>query len=155
MFIAIEIILSRFLSINAWNMKIGLNFIPIVLCAMLFGPIYAGIVAALADFLGATLFPIGAYFPGFTLTALITGIIFGLFLYKKQNALCIICSVSINQLLLSLLLNTFWISLLYDAPFIELLISRIPQCAILFIIQISLIFLLRKLMPNFKRMLNI
>lgn len=31
MFVAVQIILSRFLSINLWNLKIGFSFIPIVL----------------------------------------------------------------------------------------------------------------------------
>ena len=30
MFVAVQIILSRFLSINLWNLKIGFSFIPIV-----------------------------------------------------------------------------------------------------------------------------
>lgn len=65
--IALEVILSRFLSIATPVVKIGFGFVPIAVCAMLYGPIWAGAAGALADFLGATLFPIGAYFPGFTL----------------------------------------------------------------------------------------
>lgn len=83
--IALEIILSRFLSLSAWNTKIGFSFVPVVIAAILLGPVYAGIVGALADFIGAILFPIGAYFPGFTLTAFLTGMVYGLFLYKQQS----------------------------------------------------------------------
>ena len=54
---AIEIVLSRFLSVNAWNIKIGFSFVPVVVAAILYGPIAAGIVAALGDFVGAILFP--------------------------------------------------------------------------------------------------
>ena len=78
---AVEIVLSRFLSISAWNTKIGFAFVPVVIAAILLGPYRAGIVAALADFLGAVLFPIGAYFPGFTLTAFFMGVIYGLLLH--------------------------------------------------------------------------
>ena len=46
---ALEIVLSRFLSINAWNIKIGFSFVPIVVAALLFGPLEAGIVAALVS----------------------------------------------------------------------------------------------------------
>ena len=81
---ALEIVLSRFLSINAWNTKIGFSFVPIVAAAILYGPAAAGIVGALGDFIGAILFPIGAYFPGFTLTAFLTGCVFGLFLHRKE-----------------------------------------------------------------------
>ena len=84
--IALEIILSRFLSIAAWNLKIGFSFIPVVIAAILLGPVEAALVGAIADFLGAVLFPIGAYFPGFTLTQFIVGLVFGLLLYKKVLA---------------------------------------------------------------------
>ena len=49
---ALEIVLSRFLSISAWNTKIGFAFVPVALAAMLFGPVYAGIVAALLSLAG-------------------------------------------------------------------------------------------------------
>ena len=77
---ALEIVLSRFLSISAWNTKIGFAFVPVVIAALLLGPVWAGIAAALADFLGAVLFPVGPYFPGFTLTAFLMGAVYGLFL---------------------------------------------------------------------------
>ena len=44
MFVAVQIILSRFLSINLWNLKIGFSFIPIVLAGILLGPLSAGLV---------------------------------------------------------------------------------------------------------------
>ena len=129
--LAIEIVLSRFLSISAWNIKIGFSFVPIVLAAMLYGPIPAALVAALGDFLGALLFPIGPYFPGFTLTAFLTGLTFGLFLYRRGNLLRAVCAVLIAQPGLSLLLNSLWISVLYGSPYAPLLVTRLPQTAIL------------------------
>lgn len=71
--IAAAIVLSRFLSINAWNLKIGFTFVPVFIAAYLYGPIGGAVVGGIADFIGAILFPIGAYFPGFTLTCVITG----------------------------------------------------------------------------------
>ena len=106
---ALEIVLSRFLSISAWNTKIGFAFVPVVLAALLLGPLQAGIVAALADFLGALLFPVGPYFPGFTLTAFLMGLCYGLFLYKKQSFLRILLAVAVHQLALSLLLNALYL----------------------------------------------
>ena len=34
---AMEIVLNRFLSINAWNLKIGFSFVPVAIAGMLFG----------------------------------------------------------------------------------------------------------------------
>ena len=146
---ALEIVLSRFLSVNAWNIKIGFSFVPIVIAAVLYGPLAAGIVAALGDFIGALLFPIGAYFPGFTLTAFLTGCVFGLFLYKKQNWLRVIAAVGINQFVLSLFLNTFWISVLYDSPYVPLLATRVIQSVILTAVQLVCIQAILKLIKQY------
>jgi len=82
--IAMEVILTRFLSIQTPVVRIGFGFLPIVIVAMLYGPVYAGAAAAMADLLGAMLFPIGPYFPGFTFTAFLIGAVYGLFLYKRN-----------------------------------------------------------------------
>jgi len=142
--IAFEIILSRFFSIQAWNIKIGFNFVPIVAAAIICGPVFAGTVAALGDFLGALLFPIGAYFPGFTLTAFLTGVIFGIGLRKESSAFQTISAVLINQFLLSLFLNTFWISVLYGSPYWPLFITRIFQSVVLSVVQIVFIQVTKK-----------
>ncbi len=141
---ALEIILSRFLSINAWNIKIGFNFIPVVLAALLLGPVWAGLVAALGDIIGAILFPIGAYFPGFTISAFMTGIIFGLFLFEKQTVLRTVIAVLINQLIISLLVNSAWICVVYGSPYLPLIPARLVQCAILIPVQIIVIIVIRK-----------
>lgn len=150
--VAMEIVLNRFLSINAWNIKIGLSFIPVVVAAILFGPVPAGIVAALGDFIGAILFPIGMYFPGFTLTAFLTGCVFGLFLYKKHRGhrmLRIAGSVAINQFVLSLFLNTFWISVLYGAPYWPLFMTRIVQALILTGTQLIVIYIMENVLQKY------
>ena len=152
---ALEIVLSRFLSINAWNIKIGFNFIPIVIAAILYGPLEAGIVAALGDFIGALLFPIGAYFPGFTLTAFLHGLVFGLFLYKKQDWLQSFACVGINQFILSLFLNTLWISVLYGSPYAPLLATRVVQCILLTIVQLICIQAIAKVLARYGKKVSV
>ena len=61
--VAIEVVLSRFLSINIWSNKIGFAFVPCALCAMLFGTGPTVILEIIADLLGATLFPSGSFSP--------------------------------------------------------------------------------------------
>lgn len=84
--IALEIILTRFLSVDVAGIaRIGFGFIPVAMVAIMYGPWFAGGAYALGDILGMLIFPKGAYFPGFTLTACLTGIIFGLILYKRDH----------------------------------------------------------------------
>ena len=69
------------------NLRIGLTFLPVVCAAIIFGPIEAAIVGGLGDMLGAFLFPTGPFFPGFTLTAVLTGLIHGFFLFVLTSYL--------------------------------------------------------------------
>ncbi len=146
---ALEVILSRFLSLNAWNMKIGFSFVPLVIAAVLLGPVYAAVLGALGDFIGATLFPIGAYFPGFTLTAALMGLVMGVFLYEKQSFPRIAAAVIINQFVLGLFLNTLWISVLYGSPYVPLLVTRVVQSALLTAVQLALIPVILRALSRF------
>lgn len=142
---ALEILLNRFLSFNVWNQKIGLSFIPIVLAAMTFGPVAGGIVGGLGDVIGAILFPIGTYFPGFTVVAFVQGCLFGLLLYRKYNILRVLMASALAQVVCTLLLNTWNISFLYDSPYWPLLVSRLFQACLVFAFQVLVIPILYRM----------
>lgn len=151
--LAMEIVLSRFLSFSVWNMKIGLSFVPLMLAAYLYGPVGGILVGGLGDLIGALAFPIGPYFPGFTATAALSGLVFGFALYKKCSFPRILISVLFTQLVNGLLVNTYWISVLYGSAFDKLLISRIPQTAIMIVLEIvfaELIFVKFDLLKKLK-----
>lgn len=149
--IAIEVILSRFLSISLWNVKIGWAFVPLALSGILLGAYCTAIVAAAADLIGAILFPVGTFFPGFTFTAALNGFIYGYFLHKKQDKKAILLAVLLHQLIGSLLLNSLWLSLLYGTPFLPLLAPRLVQSVGMGIVQIITIRILAKYAPRLRR----
>ena len=139
--IALEIVLSKLVSINLSFLRIGFGFLPIAILAILYGPLWSGLAYAIGDIIGGFLFPTGAYFPGFTLTAFLTGVLFGLVLYKKKISfaralvacalVCIICN---------LLINTYWLTFIIGKGYGVLLASRaikelvaIPVMAVLII----------------------
>jgi len=143
--IALEVVLSRFCSIATPIVKIGFGFVPIAVCAMMFGPVWAGVAGALADVMGATLFPIGAYFPGFTVSAALTGVVFGLFLYKRKGTIPQLAgAVAVNCLCISLLLSTYWLTIITGNPFFALLPTRIVQNVIMIAVQLVVLKLLQK-----------
>ncbi len=139
---AIQIILSRFLSVSLWNVKFGFQFIPIVLAAISIGPWAGAIVGGVSDLIGALLFPIGPYFPGFTLSAVITGLIFGFVLQKRRNFTAVLVAVLADSVITTLVLNTLWVSVLYGSPFLPLLATRSVQAAAMTVVQIIAIPLL-------------
>ena len=135
--IALEVVLTRFLSINLPIVRIGFGFLPVAIAAILFGPLWAGIGYAIGDLIGMLLWPTGAYFPGFTVTAFLVGVTYGLFLYKKTVTWPrVIVTVCVVILAFSLVLNTVWLSMLYGRAFWGLLPTRILQCVILIPVQV-------------------
>lgn len=140
MFIAITCVLSRFLSIQLPFIKITFSFIPIALAAMIFGPVYGGVAAGIEDLIGAILFPKGAFFPGFTLSATLVGVIYGLVLYKKPKTTArfiianLIIAVGIN-----ILLNTSWLAIMYDKGFMALSVARIAKALIMIPIEVIML----------------
>lgn len=141
LFIAMEIVLTRFLSIQTPILRIGFSFLPLALSSMMFGPIFGGIAAAVADVIGMMVFPTGgAYFPGFTLSAFLTGVIYGVFLYKKPKTFFqISLAVIVVSLLVNLCLDTTWLLILTGKGLIALLPARITKILVMLPIQIIMI----------------
>lgn len=151
LFAALAMVFGRFLSVNMWNMTIGFAFLPTLVCAMLFGPVWGGVCGASADLVGALLFPFGPYFPGFTATAFLTGLLFGIIgrLGEKISnkwwfALSALGIVFINQAVCSLLLNTLWISVVYSAPYFPNLLVRLPEAAAMLLVETAAAVIIRE-----------
>lgn len=153
--VALELVLSRF-TIHTWNLKIGFSFVPVVVAGIFYGPVAGGLVAAIGDVLSAVLFPVGAFFPGFTLTAFLTGVVFGVLLKKRQTLPNILLSVVIVQFVISQGINTFFISLLYGSPFMALFFTRIYQTVLMSAVQVAgIVLVAKKLIPVLKKYENI
>ncbi len=143
LFIALEIILTRFLSINTPILRIGFGFLPIAMLAILYGPIWAAAAYAIGDLIGIALFPSGPFFPGFTLSAALTGLVYGWLLYQKPitwkralPAAAVVC-LGIN-----LILDTFWLYLLMDKAVIGMLPARLLKASVMLPVQTATIPLL-------------
>ena len=149
--LAADVILTRVLAFNTPVMKIGLGFAATALCAMLYGPWWAAGVAALGDVLGSLLFPTGAYFPGFTLTAACTGLLFGLCLYRRGRDWRLpILAAALNCVLISWLANTAMISFISGTAFGALLGVRAVQLTVMLPLQ-SLVLLWLTRSPLIRR----
>jgi len=127
MLLAVYIVAGRFLTITLPTFRIGFTFLPVAIAGILFGPVWAGVLAALGDILATFLLPFG-YFPPITISALLTGVLYGLFLYRKPaSTLRIACCVLIVNIFISLFLQTYWLSLLRGVPYFLLLPERVVQ----------------------------
>ena len=109
--IAAEVVLT-ILEIHTGFIKINFAFIPVAVSAYLFGALGGVVVYGIGDIVGCIVHPVGAWYPPITLTYLLMGAVFGLFLKRKRGIVRIISSAAINQLLVSLFVTTLWISIL-------------------------------------------
>ncbi len=153
---ALEVVLSRFWSINTMGLKIGFAFVPVVVAANLFGPLHAAAMYAVADFLGSNLFPIGPYHPGFTVCAALMGLTYGFFLHQKSGKtgfLNVLAPVLINQLVFGLLINTIWVTMLYGDKknYWGWFLYRLPEYAVLIPVALVLIPILLRLCRELKK----
>ncbi len=157
MLIALNVIMERFLSYNVWNMSIGFSFITVGFAAAFLGAPYAVAVAGFGDIIGALLFPFGSYFIGFTLSNMLAGLVTGIFLQKRTNIFKISASVAINKAVVTLLLNSIFIAILYRNGLDALpavMITRIPTAVGTLVVEIIVLTLLFADKSHIKKMLR-
>ncbi len=148
--IALEIILHRILSIKLPMVQFHLGFLPIAALAVLYGP-WAGLAWGIAEFLGALLFPVGAYFPGFTISSALYGVVLGLFLYRyrykfwKVVVASVICTIAF-----SLCMDTFWLVQFFGQGLFAIIPIRLVKAGVLIALQIVLIPPLHQLLKKQK-----
>jgi len=157
MLLSVLLILSRFLSIKSSFLVISFSFIPMMLAGIYLGPKYSCLIAALGDLIGAILFPFGAYFPGFTISAALMGLIYGLFLYKKpgeeRKNLKFLIQLIISSIIvlvgIKIFLESAFLNVLYGKAYLAVIASRVATQTIMIPVQVITIFLLEKALRPF------
>lgn len=158
--LAVLIVFDRFIAIKTLYLQVSLSFLPIMISAIILGPKYSTIIAALGDLIGALLWPFGAYFVGFTIVDAIVGLIYGLLLYNRTEGeffegkkLLIRLAISSALVLwvVELPCMSFMLSLLYGNAFLVVLSGRLVTKLVMFPIQIAIIFFLSKYIKNLSK----
>ncbi len=156
MLVAMEVVLSRFLSITIppgpeYLIKVGFSFLPVSVAAMLYGPVWGGVCYALGDIVGTLLFQPGSvYFPGFTFTAFVNGAVIGLFLYEKKiKALNSFLAAAVSQVVCSLGLNTLWLFVMYKTAVVAMIPGRLINSAAMIVVQTIVVLAMGRLMDRY------
>ena len=151
MLIALDVVLARFLSVNTPITRVGFSFVAVAAAAYLYGPIAAALVHGISDVIGALLFPLGPYFPGYTLTAVLIGVCYG-FCFRKSSRFSRVLLGTAAQTACSLFLTAVWITITSTkgAAYGAVLLGRLPQVAVMAAVQLLLLPPLLKLMDRIK-----
>lgn len=139
--IAVHLLLDLFTIQILPTLHLSFEFLASSTIGMLFGPSIGALCGALGDIINYILNPKGAFFPGFTISAVVVGIIYGLVFYKKKvTILRCIAAVVLTKLIVDIGLNTVWLAVLYNKAFMVLIGARIVKNLIMIPINVFLMY---------------
>ena len=105
--------------------RVGFSGLPNRMVDFLFGPVVGCFFGAALDILKFLMKPEGPFFFGFTLNAMLAGLIYGSILYRKPVSWKrIIAAEILIKLFIDCTLTTLWLSILYGNAFMVLLPPR-------------------------------
>ena len=104
---------------------------------------------ALADILKYIVKPTGPFFPGFTISGALSGIIYGMVLYKKPITIKRIALANgLVMIFVNTILNTLWLKLLYGNAFFAILPARFLKQIVMFPIYVALFYTVSKMLSK-------
>ena len=130
------------------NLRIGFGFLCNAAVGMLFGPAVGKMAGVCTDVLGyfAGNLTMGAYFPGYTLTAIVAGLFWGLWLYPRKISVwrAVGAKACIN-LFCNIGLNTLWLTITGGKAMSVLFALRVPKNLLMLPIEAALLYFGMKL----------
>ncbi|MCI1986495.1 MAG: folate family ECF transporter S component [Lactobacillus sp.] len=136
-FVAMALVLKRF-TFGTSFLQISPVFVASVLMAYYLGPWVGAVGAIIVDQLNVLVFFPGLDFLGFTLTAAVTAIIYGAFLYQKPVQLWrVVVAVLLVTVIGDIVLNTLWLDMM-GTPWQGIIWVRVAKSALMFPIQIGI-----------------
>jgi ECF transporter S component (folate family) len=99
------------------------------MAGQLFGPAVAGVVGGITDIGGYLVKPTGPFFPGFTFSSIVGGIIFGLMLHNKKITFArVLATQVVYTIVVGIILNSYWLDVLYfQNGYFATIMARLPK----------------------------
>lgn len=141
MLIAINVILGYFSIPFSSYLRVGFGFITAPAAAFLFGPFVGGAVALLSDIVSFIIKPTGAFLFTYTLNTGIAGMIYGMFLYRKNLTFgrVLLCKLTVI-LAVNIILNSIALAPTAANGLIGIFPARLIKNIILLPIQSLVVF---------------
>lgn len=147
MFMAIAVVL-RYFSLEVGNyIRISFSSVAAQFVYYLFGPVVGGMFGGAMDLLKYLIKPTGGFFPGFTIGAMIAGVLYGAVFYKRPLTLRrVLAAELLVAVVCNMLLGTLWLSMLYGKGFFVLLPMRIVKNLVMWPINSVMFYTLARTM---------
>lgn len=128
------------------NLHVFFDYTPKALCAAVCGPVAALGVGFVMDILGFLARPMGAFFPGYTVTTMVTMLIYALGFYNRKLT---IPRIAITKLIVNVVcnigLNSLWNSILMGKAFVVFLGGSVAKNLLLWPIEVIVMVLVFRL----------
>lgn len=138
------------------GIKMSFKFLPVFICAALYGPIPGGICGAASDAVSYIINPVGAYLWQYTLIEFLYGLSFGVFFknssgLNKTNIIKAFICITLNTVLLSIFANAYVLKDLINRGYIETIVYRMPSTLVNMLLRYVGIFVALKIMPVLRK----
>lgn len=147
--VAVSVVLGYFTIEAGPYLKIGFGGVVNQFVYYLFGPVAGAVYGGVLDLVKYVVKPTGAFFPGFTLNAMLGGVLYGTILYRKpltfRRALWADLVVA---LICNIFLNTLWLSMMSGKAMMVLLPMRVLKNLIKWPVDAALFYLIAKRMES-------
>lgn len=135
--------------IMAGSLEIRFSFIFTSATGFFFGPVVACMAGIISDLLAYMIFPGGTFHIGFTLNAALGGLIYGIFLYKKNHTsplfiVNIMASKALVNLAINIFLTPIWLYGLFGSVGKIFTVARIYKNVVMLPFEIIVIFVVLK-----------
>ncbi len=152
--IALDIAISTLFIPVGDNLRIKFDFLSRAVIGMVGGPFLALSSGMIADLLGYVLHPVGAFFPGYTLSAMLGALVYALFFYRsKINIIRIVLAKLTVNLFVNVLLGSVWSVIVGKYGYLYYFTSSVIKNAIMLPIECIMLYLLfTALIPVLARM---
>lgn len=129
--------------------RVGFSGLPNQVVDYLFGPWIGAIFGGAMDIIKWFISGDGNFFPGFTITAMLGAIIYGLFTFNHPLKLWrIIASQLTVKIVCNLILNTLWLNMLYGQAIAAILPGRIVSNLVMLPIDTFITYALLKVVSK-------
>ena len=136
------------------SLGLGLTYLLFSVICLIYGPICGLFIGFFSDILGYFLFQGGSiFFIGYTLSSMLTGFIYGIFLYRKKItfANCLLARFFVN-LAINVALGSIWWKIVYgldmEAVKTYVMLTSLPKNVLYLLPQSLLMFVVIKMIAK-------
>ncbi len=149
LFVALHTALSMFYIPLSQSLQIHFTFVSDVLSALICGPLMGILSGIASDLISFMMHPEWGFFPGYTLTCVLTFVVYSLFLYRRRLSVLrvLLARLTVN-LFINVGLGSLWSAILYGKGYFVYLSASIVKNLVMLPIEVVLMcVVLRLLLP--------